>query len=156
MENKKVIKWIILLVLCAESMVSVVAQDTRSNVAQDTLFNDIRIPKEITDAFKVGNSRIIRTWLSDRTLISIEGRSKLYSPAQAQALLKKFFSENPPMKFETIHQGISQKETGQKDQPLLYYIAIYHSKETYRTYLLVKQSAKKFYIRSISLDKQSF
>ena len=146
MKNKRAIRWILPLLLCVEGHFCA--------VAQDTLTHSVRIPREITDAFRVGNSRIIKKWLSDRTLISIEGKSKLYAPTQAQVLLKKFFSDHPPITFEPIHQGISKKETGKREQPLLYYIAIYQSKETYRAYMLVKQSNQKFYIRSIFLDKQ--
>ena len=122
--------------------------------AQGVADSTNQIPKEITDAFKVGNSRILRTWLSNRTLLSFNGKSKLYSPSQAQKLLKTFFSEHPPMSFEPIHQGFSEKETGKNQAPLLYYIAMYHSEKTYRMYMLVKRYNKGHRIRSIFLDEE--
>lgn len=112
------------------------------------------IPKDITDAFQVGNSKMLGPWLSERITITLNGKSSLYKPVAAQKWLKNFFKKNPPLGLDFIHQGISQQKAKHQKTPLFYYIATYRSRQAYRMHMLVKRSAQGHRIRRISFDKQ--
>jgi hypothetical protein len=71
----------------------------------------------------------------------------VYSKAQAQQIVSKFFSSNPPENFTIIHQG--GKEGAQ------YVIGnLITSKGTFRVYFLLKKSSGKDYIHQLRIEEQ--
>ena len=120
----------------------------------DTSSNKSSIPIEITDAFRAGNSRMLSPWLSGRTLIAMDGKSARYTRQRAQAVLKKFFKENPPTDFEFLHQSVSQRNSGKSKETLFYYIASYLAEKKYRMHMLVRYNRSGYQISRISFDEQ--
>jgi hypothetical protein len=71
----------------------------------------------------------------------------VYSKAQAQQIVSKFFSSNAPESFNIIHQG--GKEGAQ------YVIGnLVTSGGTFRVYFLLKKNAGKDYIHQLRIEEQ--
>ncbi len=57
---------------------------------------------------KTGNAKDLVKQFSRTVELNIDGREATYSQAQAEAVLKDFFSKNPPQMFAINHQGSSK------------------------------------------------
>ena len=112
-----------------------------------------KIPSAITEAFSAGNSALLAEWMSERTMINIEGRSAVYKRPQGQALLKSFFKQYPPLGLKFLHQSVSAQTKGRVKEHLFYYIASYESERNFRMHMLVRRDMDgHFNISRISFD----
>mgnify|MGYP005857176367 CR=1 FL=1 len=57
------------------------------------------IPSEITDAFRVGDAKVLATFFHDNLELKIIDKSYISSDKQAERILEKFFKEHPPTSF---------------------------------------------------------
>ncbi len=57
---------------------------------------------------KTGNAKDLVQQFSRTVELNIDGREASYSKAQAEAVLKDFFSKSPPQMFAINHQGASK------------------------------------------------
>ena len=110
--------------------------------AQDDIISNVR------DAIKTGSSREIVKLLDENIDMTLDGKMKNYSKAQAEFILKDFFKENPPSSFTIVHQGASKSG-------LPYAIGEYISNnDTYRVWVRVKKTKEDFLIHEISFIKE--
>lgn len=63
--------------------------------------------EEVVLALKSGNASQLARYLDDRVDLSLPGKSDNYSKAQAEMILKDFFSTNPVRDFQVKHKGES-------------------------------------------------
>jgi len=98
-----------------------------------------QIPDEILQSLKTGNSKTLSEYFNQNVEMVVLENDNVYSKAQAQQIVNKFFSSNPPENFTIIHQG--GKEGAQ------YVIGnLITGKGTFRVYFLLKKSGGKDYI----------
>jgi hypothetical protein len=106
-----------------------------------------QIPDEIIQSLKTGNSKTLSAYFNQNVELVVLENDNVYSKAQAQQIVNKFFSSNPPESFSIIHQG--GKEGAQ------YVIGnLVTGKGTYRVYFLLKKSDGKDYIHQLRIEAQ--
>jgi hypothetical protein len=106
-----------------------------------------QVPDEILQSLKTGNSKTLSEYFNQNVEMVVLENDNVYSKAQAQQIVNKFFSNNPPESFIIIHQG--GKEGAQ------YVIGnLVTSKGTFRVYFLLKKSSGKDYIHQLRIEEQ--
>jgi len=116
---------------------------TLSALAQDD------ISTKVSSAIDSGNSRELAKHFHTNIDLTIIDNDGTYSKAQAEIIVRDFFSKNPPSGFSINHQG-SSRDASQ------YYIGTYTSKsnERFRVYFLLKSFSGKFLIQQLQIQKQ--
>ncbi len=66
---------------------------------------------EILNAIRAGDARQIATWFNSSIDLTLVSQEDVYSKAQAELLVKDFFSKNPPKSFAIVHKGSSKEGT---------------------------------------------
>lgn len=61
--------------------------------------------EDVVAALKKGDVSGLASYLDNNVEINIAGKSNTYSKAQAEIILKDFFSKNQVKSFELVHQG---------------------------------------------------
>jgi hypothetical protein len=100
---------------------------------------------EVISALKEGNANKIAQQFDNTIEITMPAKSDSYGKAQAEMILKDFFSTNGVKGFTVIHQG---ENNGSK-----YCIGNLTTKNgTFRTTIYMKQKADKQLIQEISFE----
>lgn len=60
---------------------------------------------DVINALKAGNTAQLSAWFDDKIELSLPDKSDSYSKAQAQLIVKDFFSNNGVKGFELKHKG---------------------------------------------------
>lgn len=103
--------------------------------------------KDIGTALKTGSSKELIKFCNQTVEIKINGESSNYSKAQAEVILRNFFSKNPPKNFTYIHQGASQG--------LKYTIGRYtHESGAYRVVMFIKKIGDKYLIDTLNFSQE--
>ncbi len=103
--------------------------------------------KDIGTALKAGSSKELIKFCNQTVEIKINGESSNYSKAQAEVVLRNFFSQNPPKDFSYIHQGASQG--------LKYTIGRYtHDNGAYRVVMFIKKIEDKYLIDTLNFSQE--
>ena len=94
-----------------------------------------------------GDSKTLSEYFNQNVEMVVLENDNVYSKAQAQQIVSKFFSNNPPESFNVIHQG--GKEGAQ------YVIGnLVTGNGTFRVYFLLKKNAGKDYIHQLRIEAQ--
>jgi hypothetical protein len=105
------------------------------------------VPDEIIQSFKSGNSKTLSEYFNQNVELVVLENDNVYSKAQAQQIVNKFFSTNIPESFNIIHNG------GKEDAR--YVIGnLATSSGSYRVYFLLKKNNGKDYIHQLRIEKQ--
>lgn len=59
---------------------------------------------DISHQFKTGNTKGLSKYLSSSVNLSLMNNENVYSKAQSEIILSKFFKENPPQSSKVIHR----------------------------------------------------
>lgn len=59
---------------------------------------------EISNQFRLGNTKGLSKYLSSSVTLSLMNNENVYSKAQSEIILDKFFKENPPQTSRIIHR----------------------------------------------------
>lgn len=103
--------------------------------------------KDIGTALKAGSSKELIKFCNQTVEIKINGESSNYSKAQAEVVLRNFFTNNPPKDFSYIHQGASQG--------LKYTIGRYtHDNGAYRVVMFIKKIEDKYLIDTLNFSQE--
>ncbi len=106
------------------------------------------IISEIGTAMKSGSSKELIKYCNETVEIKIDGNSNNYSQAQAEVVLKNFFTSNPAKNFSYIHQGSSP-------EGLKYNIGRYvHDNGTYRVVMFIKKIGDNYLIDTLNFSKE--
>jgi hypothetical protein len=106
-----------------------------------------QVPDEIIQSLKSGDSKTLSAYFNQNVELVVLENDNVYSKAQAQQIVSKFFSSNPPESFSIIHQG--GKEGAQ------YVIGnLVTGKGTYRVYFLLKKNSGKDFIQQLRIEAQ--
>lgn len=106
-----------------------------------------QVPNEIFTSLNTGNAKMLSDYFNQNVELAILGNDNVYSKAQAQQIVGKFFSEYKPEKFTIIRQ--SGKEGTE------YVIGGLVTKQgNFRVYFLLKQDKGKSYIHYLKIEQQ--
>lgn len=106
-----------------------------------------QVPDEIIQSLKAGDSKALSEYFNQNVEMVVLENDNVYSKAQAQQIVNKFFSNNTPESFNVIHQG--GKEGAQ------YVIGnLVTNKGSFRVYFLLKKNNNKDYIHQLRIEKQ--
>ncbi len=107
------------------------------------------VSSKITAAIQSGNSRALAQYFHTTIDLTVLDNDGTYSRAQAQALLRDFFSNYPPVSFSINHQGASRDASQ-------YYIGTYRTANhgNFRFYFLVKSFSGQQRIQNMEIQKQ--
>jgi hypothetical protein len=106
-----------------------------------------QVPDGIIQSLKTGDSKTLAEYFNQNVELVVLENDNVYSKAQAQQIVGKFFSSNPPESFNIIHQG--GKEGAQ------YVIGnLNTSKGSYRVYFLLKKNSGKDFIHQLRIEAQ--
>lgn len=106
------------------------------------------VPDEVVSATRSNDSRTLASYFNDKVELIIPGKSGIFSSAQAEQVIKSFFTTNPAADFKIIHQGVRDNSS--------FAIGRYTSKSNYvfRVYYLVKDSDGSVLIHQMRIEKQ--
>ena len=108
---------------------------------------DITI-RDIGVALKSGSSKELIKFCNKTVEIKIDGASSNYSQAQAEVVLKDFFTKNPAKDFNYIHQGSSP-------EGLKYNIGRFtHENGSYRVVMFIKKINDDYRIDTLNFSKE--
>lgn len=105
------------------------------------------IPDEIITAIKSGNAKDLAKYFNQNIELIILNEEDVYSKAQAELILKDFFSKNLPSDFTILHQG--GKESAR------YAIGtVKTAKGNFRMYFLLKIKNDQPFIHQLRIEKE--
>lgn len=109
----------------------------------------IDIYEELANAIRSGDSRQVASYFSNTIDLTILNQEDVYSRAQAELILKDFFSRNSPKSFSLIHKGSSREGT-------LYAIGtlITLSGKTFRTSFYLKSVNGKYEVQELRFESK--
>lgn len=103
--------------------------------------------ERISLAVQTGNSKELAKYFDSSVEITIGEKEETYSKAQAEMVLKDFFTKNKPASFKLIHNGSSQGSQ--------YGIGtLITDKGSYRTYIYLKQKGESVFIQEIRFENE--
>lgn len=108
--------------------------------------NNNDLPKNLTLAFKQGNSASLSNYFGDRVQLSIQEKEAFYSKQQAKQIIAKFFKDFPPTDFKKRHVG---GKTGAR------YVTgdLLTKKGDFRVSFLLKKQNGKFIVHQLNIEK---
>ncbi len=110
-------------------------------------FQDSKMQEKIISCFETGNSKILSNYFNQNVEMTVTGNKNIYSKAQAQQILAKFFSENKPENFKIL--------TNTPEQDAQNIIGLLSTKSsTFRVYIMFKKTNQKDYIHLLKIEKR--
>jgi hypothetical protein len=105
--------------------------------------------EDISNAIRTANAPALAKFFNSTIDLSIPGNDLTCSKAQAEQIIRDFFSKNPPKSFKINHQGSSRDRSQ-------FFIGTYVTTKgkSYRTYFLVKKVAEALLIHQLQFDEE--
>ena len=104
--------------------------------------------REIGIALKAGSSKELIKFCNKTIEIKIDGESSNYGKAQAEVILRNFFTKNVPRDFSYIHQGASP-------EGLKYTIGrLTHEDGAFRVVMFIKKIDDTYLIDTLNFSKE--
>src|SRR5215510_11424465 len=107
----------------------------------------IDIYDEVALAVRSGDSRQLATYFGSSVDLTILSQEDVYSKAQAELIVKDFFTRNPPKSFTLLHKGSSKEGTVYGIGNLLA-----TNGKVYRTSFFLKLSSGKYLIQELRFE----
>ena len=99
-------------------------------------------------ALKTGNAKELSKYFSPSVNLKILTQEDVYSKAQAELIIKDFFTKNPPKSYVSKHNGTSkngaQYTIGQ----------ITTANGNFRTYYFLKKTGEAFHIQEFRIETE--
>ncbi|MEZ5014005.1 MAG: DUF4783 domain-containing protein [Chitinophagales bacterium] len=104
---------------------------------------------KIATAIQSGDSKALSAYFDNTVEVKILNKEGAYSKSQAEAVVKDFFTKNPPKSFKVLHQGPSGGNNAQ------YAIgSLQTDKGKFRTYVYMKKVGEKFLIQELNFENE--
>jgi hypothetical protein len=109
----------------------------------------IDIYEDISNALRSGDAKQVSTFFGNTLDLTIGDQEDVYSKAQAELILRDFFSKNTPKSFVVMHKGSSKEGT-------LYAIGtlVSTSGKSFRTSFYLKSNAGKYILQELRIEPQ--
>ncbi|MFA6924942.1 MAG: DUF4783 domain-containing protein [Bacteroidales bacterium] len=101
---------------------------------------------DITKAINSGNSKELAKFFNTTIDLTLPGYEDTYSKAQAEIIVKEFFTKNTPKSFTVIHKGLS------KDNSPYIIGKLETSKNSFRVTYLLRKVSDKFLIHQLRFE----
>jgi len=112
-----------------------------------TSFSQEPIPEKLIVSIQSGDAKTLSGFFNDNIELVVLENDNVYSKAQAQQIVSKFFTDHKPKKFSIIHQG---GKDGSK-----YVIGNLTTKKgSFRVYFLLKVDQGNSFIHQLRIEKQ--
>ena len=104
---------------------------------------------DIGSAIRTGDARQIARYFNNNVDLTVFNQEEVYSKAQAEMVLKDFFSKNSPKSFTIIHRGVSKEGAR-------YAIGTLTTTQgqNIRTFFFFKESGGMAYIQELRFEKE--
>ena len=100
----------------------------------------------VIDAMRMGDARELASLFIASIDLTVKEASDVYSKAQAEQILRKFFNENPPVDMVIEHSGVSK--SGDKS-----FIGILRTRTGYfRTTFFLKKGEAGFQVKQLRIE----
>lgn len=100
----------------------------------------------VADAMKAGDAKELASLFIANIDLTVKDASDVYTKAQAEQILRKFFNENPPVDLVIEHSGVSK--SGDK-----YFIGILRTRTGYfRTTFFLKKGDAGFQVKQLRIE----
>ena len=109
----------------------------------------IDISKDVVDAIKQGNAQLIAKNFNDKIDLKILDKEDVYSKAQAELVLKDFFSKHPVKSFVESHSSAAKSV----NQFVVGSLACANGK--YRVSFLLKRISERFLISQFRIETEN-
>ncbi|HQV50688.1 MAG: DUF4783 domain-containing protein [Flavobacteriales bacterium] len=104
------------------------------------------VKDKVVQAMKTGNSKDLADHFIPNLDLTVLDASDVYSKAQAEQILRKFFNEHPPLDLAIEHSGVSK--FGDK-----YFIGILKTKDAqFRTTFFLKKTGEEFQVKQLRIE----
>lgn len=109
----------------------------------------IDIYDDISNALRSGDAKQVSTFFGNTLDLTIGEQEDVYSKAQAELILRDFFSKNTPKSFAVMHKGSSKEGT-------LYAIGtlVTSAGKSFRTSFYLKSNAGKYILQELRIEPQ--
>ena len=104
---------------------------------------------DIANAIRSGDARQIATFFGNTIDLTIIDQENVYSKAQAELILKDFFTKNPPKSFNILHKGASPEGTQYAIGNL-----VTSNGKTFRTSFYVKNTNNKYVLQELRIETE--
>lgn len=111
-----------------------------------TMLDDLT---NIGNAIRTGNSKALAEYFDNTVELKVLNKEGAYSKSQAEAIVKDFFTKNPPKSFAFKFDGPSG---GSGAHYAIGTLTTQGGK--FRTYVYMKKKADKFYIQELSFENE--
>ena len=101
---------------------------------------------EIANSIRTGDAKQLAVYFSNSIDLTIMDKENVYSKAQAEFILKDFFSKNPPKSFNILHKGSSPEGTQYAIGNL-----VTTTGKTFRTSFYIKSNDGKFVLQELRI-----
>jgi hypothetical protein len=105
--------------------------------------------EDIANAIRSGDSRQLATFFGNTIDLTVIDKENVFSKAQAEFVLKDFFSKNPPKSFAIVHKGSSPDGTQYAIGNL-----VTGNGKTFRTSFYVKNSGGKYVLQELRIESE--
>lgn len=104
------------------------------------------VKDKVVFALKTGNSKELAEHFIANIDLTVKEASEVYSKAQAEQILRKFFNDHPPVDLVIEHSGVSK--FGDK-----YFIGILRTRSGYfRVTFFLKKNAEVFQVKQLRIE----
>lgn len=111
-----------------------------------TAFVNPIINENIAKALKNGNAASIASFFNNTVDLTLPKNEGVFSKAQAEIILKNFFTANKPSDFKVVHDGESKNNT-------LYSIGnLITANGVFRTYILYQENGTNIVILELRIE----
>lgn len=101
----------------------------------------------ITKALQSGDAASLASFFASDVELAVAGNEDLYSKAEAQKILAKFFSANKPTAFSQVHKGTS------KGKDSHYVIGdLVAGGKTYKIYIYLEEKKDTYEIQELRIE----
>ncbi|MBL0127285.1 MAG: DUF4783 domain-containing protein [Flavobacteriales bacterium] len=110
------------------------------------LFGQDLVKDQVIDALRSGNSKDLSALFIANIDLTVKETADVYSKAQAEQILRKFFNDHPPVGMVIEHSGVSK--SGDK-----YFIGILRTTSGYfRTTFFLKRVDESFQVKQLRIE----
>lgn len=104
------------------------------------------VKDKVVASMKAGNSKDLAQLFIPNIDLTVKESSDVYSKAQAEQILRKFFNDNPPVDMVIEHSGVSK--FGDK-----YFIGILRTRSAYfRVTFFLKKGDEDFQVKQLRIE----
>ena len=104
------------------------------------------VKDKVVQAMKTGNAKELASTFIPNIDLTVKETSEVYSRAQAEQVLRKFFNDHPPVDMVMEHSGVSK--FGDK-----YFIGILRTRNGYfRTTFFLKKGDEELQVKQLRIE----